>query len=116
ADLAHALHFGIRPWKRNSIFSVAVICILCGLAGCSAAPLVGPHDGSASRTDVIYVISGGWHTQLGFARGGDKGSVGRSEGGISERRLPCLRLGSARLLHGSKSWHRRHSPGRRVGT
>ena len=31
------------------------------------------------------------------------GSVGRHAGGISERRLSCLRLGSARLLYGSKS-------------
>jgi uncharacterized protein (TIGR02117 family) len=60
------LHFGIRPLKRYSIFSVAVICILCGLVGCSAAPVVGPYDGSASRTEVIYVISGGWHTELGL--------------------------------------------------
>jgi hypothetical protein len=29
-----------------------------------------------------------------IASGGDKWSVGRSEGGISERRLPCLRLGT----------------------
>jgi Protein of unknown function (DUF2459) len=74
ADLAHAF-FGIRPWKRNSIFSVAVICILCGLAGCSAAPLVEPYDGSASRTEVIYVISGDWHTQLGLPLGAINGPL-----------------------------------------
>ena len=73
-DPAHAF-FGIRPWKRNSIFSVAVICILCGLAGCSAAPVVGSHDGSASRTEVIYVISGGWHTQLGLPVGAINGPL-----------------------------------------
>ena len=72
---AHALHFGIRPLKRYSIFSLAVICFLCRLAGCSAAPVVGPYDGSASRTEVIYVISGGWHTELGLPVGAINGPL-----------------------------------------
>ena len=69
------MHFGIRPLKRYSILSFAVICILCGLAGCSAAPLVGSDAGSASRTEVIYVISGGWHTQLGLPVGAINGPL-----------------------------------------
>jgi hypothetical protein len=45
------------------------------LAGCSAAALVGPYDGSASQTEVIYVISGGWHTQLGLPVGAINGPL-----------------------------------------
>jgi hypothetical protein len=69
------LHSGIRPWKRYSIFSFAVICILCGPAECSVAPLVRPYAGSASRTEVICVISGGWHTQLGLPVGAINGPL-----------------------------------------
>ena len=50
------------PW------SIAV-WILCGLAGCGGANPVEPYIGSASRTELVYVISGGWHTEIGLPVG-----------------------------------------------
>jgi uncharacterized protein (TIGR02117 family) len=46
-----------------------VVWILCGLAGCRGANPVEPHIGSASRTELIYVIAGGWHTEIGLPVG-----------------------------------------------
>ena len=43
-----------------------VIWILCGFAGCSGVNPIEPDTGSASRTELLYVISGGWHTELGL--------------------------------------------------
>jgi uncharacterized protein (TIGR02117 family) len=60
------LRFAIRPRKRYSIFSTAVIWILCGLAGCSPTTPAAPHVALASRNEVVFVISGGWHTELGL--------------------------------------------------
>jgi uncharacterized protein (TIGR02117 family) len=39
---------------------------LCGLIGCSTTATVEPYTGSSPQTEVIYVISGGWHTELGL--------------------------------------------------
>jgi len=50
------------PWN-------IVVWILCGLAGCSGASPVEPYTGSASRTELLYVISGGWHTELRLPAG-----------------------------------------------
>jgi len=52
-----------------------VIWILCGLAGCSGASPVEPYTGSASRTELLYVISGGWHTELGLPAGAISGPL-----------------------------------------
>jgi len=43
-----------------------VVWTLCGLAGCSGASPVEPYTGTASRTQLLYLISGGWHTELGL--------------------------------------------------
>ena len=50
------------PWN-------IVIWILCGLAGRSGASPVEPYTGSGFRTELLYVISGGWHTELGLPAG-----------------------------------------------
>ena len=55
-----------RPWSNTS---AVVVWILCVLAGCSASTPVEPYAGSASRTELVYVISGGWHTELGLPLG-----------------------------------------------
>jgi len=47
------------PWK-------IVLWMLYVLTGCSGASSVEPYTGSASRTELLYVISGGWHTELGL--------------------------------------------------
>ena len=56
------------PWN-------IVVWILCGLAGCSGASPVEPYTGSASRTELLYVISGGWHTELGLPAGAISGQL-----------------------------------------
>jgi uncharacterized protein (TIGR02117 family) len=45
---------------------VAVVLVLFGVAGCTVTVPVEPSAGSEARTEVIYVISGGWHTELGL--------------------------------------------------
>ena len=52
-----------RPWSN---ISIAFVWILCGLADCATTTPVAPYVGSATRTEVVYVISGGWHTELGL--------------------------------------------------
>jgi uncharacterized protein (TIGR02117 family) len=52
--------------RRLSNVFMAVIGILCGLADCDTTSLVEPYAGSAQRDEVVYVISGGWHTELGL--------------------------------------------------
>ena len=56
----------MRVPRFARILVLSVVCILCGLVGCIAATPVVPHVGSAPRTEAIYVISGGWHTELGL--------------------------------------------------
>ena len=51
---------------RYSLLSVAVVTILCGLVGCTTTTREQTHRGSAPQTGIIYVISGGWHTELGL--------------------------------------------------
>ena len=41
------------------------LCMLACMTGCTSNPVV-PNAGSASRNEVIYVIAGGWHTELGL--------------------------------------------------
>jgi len=60
------LRFADKALARYSFLSGAVLAIFCGLNGCSATNPVKPQTGSAPQTEVIYVISGGWHTELGL--------------------------------------------------
>ena len=46
---------------------IAVVWVLCGLTDCSTTAPVERSARSGSRTEVIYVISGGWHTELGLS-------------------------------------------------
>jgi uncharacterized protein (TIGR02117 family) len=48
------------------IFSAAVIWILCGLAGCNPTTPIARDAALRPRDEVVYVISGGWHTELGL--------------------------------------------------
>jgi len=49
-----------------SFLSAAAVFTLSGLIGCGTITPVKPYTGSASQTEVIYVISGGCHTELGL--------------------------------------------------
>jgi uncharacterized protein (TIGR02117 family) len=60
------LSFGFGARGRASFISVAVVWILCGVCACTSTTPVKSYVGSTPRTEVIYVISGGWHTQLGL--------------------------------------------------
>jgi uncharacterized protein (TIGR02117 family) len=53
----------LRPWSN---ISIAVVWILYGLADCSTTTPVERYTGPATRSEVVYVISGGWHTELGL--------------------------------------------------
>ena len=97
---------------QYSFLSVAVVSTLCGLIGCgTTATGRSPIPDRPREREMIYVISGGWHTELGLSCGGVGRSFGRLEARLSERTLPGLRLGRARLLHGPKRGHRGPSTG-----
>jgi uncharacterized protein (TIGR02117 family) len=49
---------------RHSFRYVALAWILCGTVGCTPAIPVNRGIGPAPRHEAIYVISGGWHTEL----------------------------------------------------
>src|SRR5262249_51415410 len=59
---------------RSNVDAV-LVWLLCVLAGCSAAIPIEPHGEAASRTEVLYVISGGWHTEIGLPVAAVGGSV-----------------------------------------
>jgi uncharacterized protein (TIGR02117 family) len=60
------LRFADRRQARYALFFVAVVSILCGVSGCTTTIPARPYAGSAPRSGVIYVIAGGWHTELGL--------------------------------------------------
>jgi uncharacterized protein (TIGR02117 family) len=49
-----------------STISIAAAWVLCALADCSATNPLEPDSRSATRNEVVYVISGGRHTELGL--------------------------------------------------
>jgi len=70
-----APRFAVTARARDSFLCVAVVWILSGLAACGTATPVNPFTGSAARTEVIYVVSGGWHTELGLPLGAITGPL-----------------------------------------
>ena len=70
-----ALSFAVWAQACYPSLSVAVVAILCGFVGCTPTTRVQPYAGSAPQTDVIYVISGGWHTELGLSLEAVNGSL-----------------------------------------
>ena len=58
-----ALHFAAAQAGR-SFLSIAVV--LYGFVGCTATIPQQPDAGSARPTEALYVISGGWHTEIGL--------------------------------------------------
>lgn len=49
--------------------------ILCDVIGCTVTASVKPHVGQAPRFETIYVVSGGWHTELGLPSEGLTGDL-----------------------------------------
>ena len=49
---------------RRLFLCVAVVVTLCGVVGCTPGAPVNSDAGSAPGSEVIYVVSGGWHTEL----------------------------------------------------
>jgi uncharacterized protein (TIGR02117 family) len=60
------LRFAADAQARYWFLGVAVVRILCGIVICTLTTPVKPYAGSAPSTGVVYVISGGWHTELGL--------------------------------------------------
>jgi hypothetical protein len=46
--------------------SFSAVWIVCGVVGCTSTQAEQPYTGWAPRTEAIYVVSGGWHTELGL--------------------------------------------------
>ena len=69
--------FTHRRQGAGAIFalSVGVVWTLCGLVGCTPTTPVKPYVGSAPRAEPIYVVSGGWHTELGLPLEGLTGGL-----------------------------------------
>jgi hypothetical protein len=61
----------LRTWDRSII---AALCV--GLAGCTApTPSTDPTEGP--RTETVYLIQRGWHTDIGMAADQLGSSLGR---------------------------------------
>jgi uncharacterized protein (TIGR02117 family) len=67
-----ALRFAAAQAGR-SFLSIAIV--LSGFVGCTATIPQQPYAGSAPPTEAIYVISGGWHTELGLPAAAITGSL-----------------------------------------
>jgi len=55
-----------RARARYWFLVVAVVWIFCGAVACTSTTPVKPYAESAPPTEMIYVVSGGWHTELGL--------------------------------------------------
>jgi uncharacterized protein (TIGR02117 family) len=74
----------IRP--RAPIW-LAKLCLLCALAGAiaSCTPLLAPpYAGTAPRSEVIYVIRGGWHTELALPMSAIRGPLAALNPGFAK--------------------------------
>jgi uncharacterized protein (TIGR02117 family) len=58
------MHCFAKTCARYSLLFVTAVWILCAFVGCTTTPAVQSYTGLAPRTEAIYVISGGWHTEL----------------------------------------------------
>ena len=59
---------------RNWVASLIVLAFVEGLVGC-ASPPVPPYAGHAARLATVYVISQGWHTEIGLPARAMTGSL-----------------------------------------
>jgi len=52
---------------RKFIVALALLVAAQGLAGCATSPVgvVKPYAGAAPKLQTVYVIAGGWHTEIG---------------------------------------------------
>jgi len=48
------------------MLAVAFLILGCQLIGNCAGTAVEPYTGAAPRTETLYVIAGGWHTEIGL--------------------------------------------------
>jgi len=55
---------GAMTVLRQSIIALVLIVLAQGLAGCAVAP-VAPYAGAAPKLQTVYVVAGGWHTEIG---------------------------------------------------
>jgi uncharacterized protein (TIGR02117 family) len=70
---------------------LAKLCVLGILAGAVArcappSPPAPPHIGTALRTEVVYVIRGGWHTELALPMATIRGRLTGLKAGFAEAR------------------------------
>jgi uncharacterized protein (TIGR02117 family) len=53
-------------FRLRLYLSVAVPYLLLALAGCAATPPLAGDPGAPPLTEAVYVIAGGWHTEIGL--------------------------------------------------
>jgi uncharacterized protein (TIGR02117 family) len=58
--------------RWNRIAPVLLGALAQWLSGCASTPVV-PYAGDAPRDDVVYLITGGWHTEIGLSRSAARG-------------------------------------------
>lgn len=61
-------------YRRNWVASLIVIALAEGLSGCVSSPVL-PYTGHAARIATVYVISQGWHTEIGLPARAMTGSL-----------------------------------------
>lgn len=91
----------------RSTIPLAMLCLFCLMAsamtGCTSSP-VRPYVGTEPRNEVIYVIAGGWHTELALPMPAIRG------------RLAALKRGFAKARYlvfgwGARDYYRAQHPG-----
>jgi len=62
-----ALSSGAMTAPRKFAVALTLIVLAEGLAGCASSPpeIVAPYAGAAPKSETVYVIAAGWHTEIG---------------------------------------------------
>ncbi len=54
-----------RIGAKRGVAALALLLLCCNVSGCAWSP-VEPYAGNAPKHQTLYVIAGGWHTEIGL--------------------------------------------------
>jgi Protein of unknown function (DUF2459) len=82
----------LRP-RSTRLAMLHLFCLLAGaMTGCTSPPA--PYVGMEPRNEVIYVIAGGWHTELAFPMSAISGLLPSLKPGFENTRYPVFGWGA----------------------
>jgi uncharacterized protein (TIGR02117 family) len=68
------VHSAVAAGTAFLFICASAAALVYALAGCASSP-VEPYAGQASRLETLYVIAGGWHTEIGLPAHAMTGSL-----------------------------------------